>query len=346
MRILNAIHAQYVGGVNAMFRNYTESLIDGGHEVALLISDYKKENYEDLLGVKKIFKLANLNPVFDVIKLLFILIKFKPDFIFCHSNRIIKRMRILKYFTKAKSVAINHGITFKSSLSCDYIININEEINEMVLRSNVDSSRCFVINNAIKIQEKFFTKSINNPLVIGIYGRIEERKGFDILIKAAEILKKNDLNFLLKIGGFSVLPNYNQQSLEDLARSCDIIDECKFVGIVTDKKEFFSDIDILCVPSREEPFGLVILEGFLHSTLVISSNSDGAKILIKNGENGIIFENENHQELAEKILEISSQKIDYSKLTKNAFALLENEFGLKSLTKKLNQFLESIQRSS
>ena len=51
------------------------------------------------------------------------------------------------------------------------------------------------------------------------------------------------------------------------------------------------DVDIFCVPSREEPFGLVILEGFLYSTLVISSDTDGGKFLIKDGEDGLLFKN-------------------------------------------------------
>ena len=38
MRILNAIHSQSIGGVEQVFRDYTQALESQGHQVALLIS--------------------------------------------------------------------------------------------------------------------------------------------------------------------------------------------------------------------------------------------------------------------------------------------------------------------
>ena len=97
MRILNAIHAQGIGGVDQVFRNYTEVLTQNlsrdGHEVALLISKNGKENYQ----AKKVFKLRNFSQVFDFLHLLWIAICFRPDVIICHSNRVMKWMRFLNY---------------------------------------------------------------------------------------------------------------------------------------------------------------------------------------------------------------------------------------------------------
>jgi hypothetical protein len=113
MKILNAIHAQGIGGVDQVFRNYSEILLQQNHEVALLISD----NVHDKYATKRIFKLKNSSQIFDCIKLLWILIKFKPDMVLCHSNRLMKWMKIMRFFSNTKSVAINHGISFKNSLN-------------------------------------------------------------------------------------------------------------------------------------------------------------------------------------------------------------------------------------
>ena len=338
MKILNAIHAQTIGGVDQVFRNYSEILKASGHEVALLISDNGNDKYLS----KKIFKLKNFSQILDCLHLLWMLASFKPDVVFCHSSRLMKWMKIFKFLPRIRSIAVNHGISFKNSLHCDFIISINQKISDLVIVSGHDSARVFTLPNAIQVDQAYKKKSLKNPPIIGIYGRIEPRKGFDILIKAAELLKKNGHDFCLKIGGFEVPGSYNWSSIEGFAKTHDIFEKCEFVGMVLDKKKFFEDVDIFCVPSREEPFGLVILEGFLHSTLVISSDSDGGKFLIKNNENGLLFENENSSDLAKKIEEILNQKEVYNQLTSNAFSTLEEKFSLASSAKELEKILQKI----
>jgi len=341
MKILNAIHAQTIGGVDQVFRNYSEVLDLSGHEVALLISDNEHDNYP----TKKIFKLKNIGQVFNFLHLFWILASFRPDIILCHSNRPMKWMKILKFFTRTKSVAINHGISFKSSLNCQFIININQQIADLVVAKGFDKNKSFVLSNVIKIDQKFYPKEIKSVPTIGIYGRIEPRKGFDILLNAAEILAKNGYDFRLKIGGFEVHKEYGWKNIKESAQSHAILYKCQFVGTVIDKKSFFEDVDIFCVPSREEPFGLVILEGFLFSTLVVSSNTDGGNLLIKDGEDGILFENNNPEDLAEKMANILDNQKIYQPLTRKAFSKLEKEFSFDFLKRKINQILEKIAKA-
>lgn len=338
MKILNAIHAQGIGGVDQVFRNYTEVLSDSGHEVGLVISDNGHYKYE----AKNIFKLKNSSQVFDFIHLLIIVAKFKPDVILCHSNRLMKWMKILRIFSSAKSIAVNHGITFKHSLNCDFIISINKEIADMAIAEGFAQTKSFVLPNVIKVTEKYREKQFKKPPIIAMYGRLEPRKGFDVLINAAGILAKKGFDFRLKIGGFEVPSHYNWQTLAGYVQEQGISEKCEFVGVVIDKKKFFEDVDIFCVPSREEPFGLVILEGFLFSTLVISSDTDGGKFLVKNDETGLIFENGNIEDLAQKIEKISANPENYNNLTKKAFLRLEKEFSFDFLKQEFAKILQQI----
>ena len=350
MKILNAIHAQGIGGVEQVFCDYQTALELAGHEVYLLISKNSNQEYQKKYQAKKLFKLKGYSQISDFLNLIWIIFLCKPDIMICHSRRLMKWCKILKIifpknFFKLKTVAVNHGITFDSSLNCDFIININQEINDLVIASNFDLNKSFVVNNAIKITQKYCQKNFNfNMPVIGIYGRIEERKGFDILLNAITIIIKNYPNLQLKIGGFEVNNNYNLQTIKDLAQKLNLLNNCQFVGVVIDKENFFKDVDILIVPSREEPFGLVILEGFANSTLVISSNTEGGKLLINDQENGLLFNNQNSEDLANKILWILQNPNNYLKLTKQAFFRLENDFSLSILTKNLHQTLVKIQQ--
>ncbi len=350
MKIINAIHAQGIGGVEQVFRDYQQALELSGHDVALLISQNIDDKNQKKYQAKKIYKLKNYSQITDFIKLCWIILCFKPDLIICHSRRLMKWCRIIKIifpkkFFKLKTVAVNHGITFDSSLHCDFIISINKEIHDLVIAKNFNPNHSFVINNAIAITQKYYEKQINIEMpVIGIYGRIEERKGFDILLNAVKIIIKNYPNLRLKIGGFEVNKNYNLQTIKNLAQKLDLLNNCDFVGTVLDKVNFFSDVDIFTVPSREEPFGLVILEGFLHSTLVISSDTEGGKLLIDDQKNGLLFKNENSEDLANKILWSLQNAKNYNNITKLAFSKLENEFSLANLGDNLQKTIVKIQQ--
>ncbi len=340
MKILNAIHAQSIGGVDQMFCNYSKAL-SKNHEVSLLISDNGNDNYNNL-NVKKIFKLKNYSQIIDCLKLFWILLTYRPDVIICHSGRLMKWMRILKYFTKTKSIAVNHGITFKNSLNCDYIFSINQQIADLVVVAGFDAAKSFVISNVIEIEQAYQKKQLKTPIIIGIYGRIEPRKGFDILFAAAEILQQKNYDIKLKIGGFEVEGGYNLETIKNFAKQNKIYDKCEFVGVVKDKKSFFKNVDIFCVPSREEPFGLVILEGFANSTLVISSDSDGGKLLIKNNVDGLLFKNGDAVDLAQKIIFIIEGQEKYCDFTQMAYLKLQEEFGINKLSDNLTKVLQKI----
>lgn len=337
MKVINAIFSQGIGGVNQVFKDYSNILAKSGHDVRLLISD---NGFDDYDGFKK-YKLSNKCQFLDLIKLLFIILKFRPDVVICHSNRIMCWMKMLNYVIKVKAVAINHGISFKKSLSCQYIININQQIHDLVLASGFALDRSFIVNNAINVDVSYQKKSIDN-IKIGIFGRYEPRKGFDILFKAAEILKKQNLDLKYKIAGFSTEESLQISDIKNFAKEAGIYDSCEFYGVVKNKADFFKDLTLLIVPSREEPFGLVILEGFLHSTLVISSNTDGGNLMIDDNKNGLLFENSNPHDLANKIEYVIANKDKYYKLTKKAYEDLEKRFSYASLTSNLNRVLEII----
>lgn len=347
MKIINAIHAQCIGGVDQVFRDYSEALVKQGHDVTLLISDNGNDNFEDL-GAKRIVKLKNSAQILDFLHLLFLLIFLRPDLIICHSRRLMSWSKTLRFFykiklIKTKSVAINHGISFHKSLCCDYVVSINEDIRNMVVAEGFDRDKTFTLPNAIKITQKYHEKTLKNPPTLGIYGRVEYRKGFHILIAACELLKKQGRDFILKIGGFEI-PNSDRswKNIDKWIEEADIAEKCRKVGVVVDKQKFFEDVDIFCVPSREEPFGIVILEGFLHSTLVISSATVGGKLLIENGKNGILCKIDDAEDLAKKLIEVLDQPNAYSFKTKNAFLRLEKEFSSDSLGHQMSKILQKI----
>ncbi|WP_051484377.1 glycosyltransferase family 4 protein [Shewanella waksmanii] len=109
-------------------------------------------------------------------------------------------------------------------------------------------------------------KPLEQPLVVGAYGRFNQQKGFDILVQAATLLDPALVQ--LKIAGEG--PQYAQ--LRALAEDSDNIE---FIGKVDDIALFMQQVDIVAIPSRWEPFGLTCMESLLAGKPVMISLADG-----------------------------------------------------------------------
>jgi glycosyltransferase involved in cell wall biosynthesis len=104
------------------------------------------------------------------------------------------------------------------------------------------------------------------PLILGAYGRFDRAKGFDILIDAMKMLDEGQ--FLLLLGGFG-------PEDEDLRRRAAAAPNIEFLGRIEDAAAFVGRCDVIVVPSRWEPFGLVATEAKLGGRPIITANVDG-----------------------------------------------------------------------
>lgn len=110
----------------------------------------------------------------------------------------------------------------------------------------------------------------SNKKIIISMGRIHRKKGFDILIKAIEILLKENQNYLLFIGGTDFGERTELQSI--LTRK-HLLDKVYFVGHIEgeEKVNFLHNADVFALPSHDENFGLVYAEALAVGTPVVAS---------------------------------------------------------------------------
>jgi glycosyltransferase involved in cell wall biosynthesis len=99
-------------------------------------------------------------------------------------------------------------------------------------------------------------------LVVGYIGGLHERKGYRRLERA---VLEDDSLFLLMGGPFS--EKYAAAGLTGRVRG---------VGLVRDTASFYAACDVLVVPSRYEPFGLVTYEAAVRGIPVIATQEVGA----------------------------------------------------------------------
>ena len=76
--------------------------------------------------------------------------------------------------------------------------------------------------------------------------------------------------------------------LEQTARELGIADRFKLLGFRRDVPDLMRAIDVMCLPSHREPFGLVYVEAALAEKPVIACDAGGAPEIIAHGETGLL----------------------------------------------------------
>ncbi len=148
---------------------------------------------------------------------------------------------------------------------------------------------------------KNFKRKESDRIRFGFIGTILPAKGVDILINAFNRIRDSraELKFygrLFSYQGFEYYPRF----IKRLAKSRNI----KFMGGFNheDVAEVFSEIDILVLPSIwYENFPLTILEAFSTKTSIIASRIGGIPELIKDKENGLLFQPGDSYDLYDKM---------------------------------------------
>jgi glycogen(starch) synthase len=130
-------------------------------------------------------------------------------------------------------------------------------------------------------------------------GRLNFRqKGIDILLLAARKLIKRH-NVIFEFVG----PPEDIEGFNNLVDRSGLRERIIYHGEVSRKRliEIMTDADLLVLPSRFEPFGIVILEAMAIGLPVIASSVGGIPEVIRDGDNGLLFPREDSDTLASKI---------------------------------------------
>lgn len=162
-------------------------------------------------------------------------------------------------------------------------------------------------------QENYFLQG--DKKVILFVGRLAEKKGVRYLIEAMR-----DIDAKLVIVG-------KGPEEEDLKRqSKGQSDKITFLGPKThdELKTIYASADVFAAPSvtakdgDQEGFGLVILEAMASGLPVVASRSGGILDLISDGENGLLAEEKNPKDIAEKINRLLADDEFYETMQKRA----------------------------
>jgi glycosyltransferase involved in cell wall biosynthesis len=129
--------------------------------------------------------------------------------------------------------------------------------------------------------------------LVGLVGRLEENKGQEILLEAFARLhpRHPDLHVLFAGEPPPENPGYDHY-LERRARELGVADRTRFAGFQVNTAPLFAAMDVSVLASREEAFGLVLLEAMAQGTPIVATRAGGVPEIVREGESGLLIPRE------------------------------------------------------
>jgi len=226
------------------------------------------------------------------------------------------------------------------ALSADIIIIESPEARERVLAIHPWlKHKLVVLPNGINFKEFGEIKPIKRNKTIMYVGRVEYAKGVDLLLMAFSRLKDKYLDWNVELIG-QVTPWFRSQ-LEIMWEGRMSRDRVVIHSPIYGEElmERYLSSSIFCFPSRSESFGIVLVEAMCFGCAVISSDVGAARYILNNGHVGLIFENDNLEQLVEGLDKLMGDEALRNKLSEVAKARVRQEFNWETIVNKLDIIL-------
>lgn len=201
----------------------------------------------------------------------------------------------------------------KSLRQFDYVFTVSESVRINTIRyfslppqkvvtavNGIDLSELKPDLAADEVRRKY--KILSGHFVILSVGKIEYRKGQDILLQAiASILKPGNPDgqiVVLFVGGAN--PPY-QRNLSLLSKKLKIEKNLIWIGYEPNIANLLQIAHLYIQPSRWDPLPRALIEAMGMGVCSIGSRVDGIPELIEHEKTGLLFENESVEDLAHQI---------------------------------------------
>jgi len=178
----------------------------------------------------------------------------------------------------------------------DRIISVSKALKgEIMWMYNVPDWKAHVVYNGINYRNydgwidpaavrRLYGIGPLDPMVLFV-GRLVYQKGPDLLLDAVPYILKYYSNAKFVFAGDGEM----RWGVEEQARSMGISHATRFLGYTNGWKlvDLYKASDVVCVPSRNEPFGIIILEAWSAGKPVVASLNGGPAEIVWHDVNGL-----------------------------------------------------------
>lgn len=251
----------------------------------------------------------------DVIRFNHLLKRFQPDLVLTNTltigaSAIASRWRSVPHVWYVQEFGReDHGFHFDLGCRLTYFL-MNKLSRRIVVHStavqahlekHIPSHKIRLIRYAVEVPDRTPESPGQEDVFRSILvGRLVPTKGQDQAVRAISQLVNKGLQIRLVLLGPTPDPEY-YALLKKLVEDLGLANHVQFVGFSRDPFPymFSSDVALLC--SRNEACGRVIAEAMKLGKPVIGANTSGTAELIRDGLNGLLYEQGDAEDLSRKI---------------------------------------------
>lgn len=358
MRILFIIESLKCGGKERRLIELLKGM-SPEHDIQLILMSeeiHYKEVYD--LGIKIYkFKRNIFNDFLILSKFKIILENFQPNIVNCWDN--IAALHFVLICNFKKITFINSMITSAppkiSRFSKLYFINLFlYKFSDIILSNsyaglisyNAPLKKCSVIRNGFNFERLTVLESkkevkakleVGNSKIIGMVASFSEKKDYETLIKAANLILKIRKDVVFVAIGEGPLLKYTKSLVKSEMQS-----NFRFLGKIDKVESFINIFDIAILSTFSEGISNSILEYMSLSKPVIATYGGGTNELVINNKTGFLIEPRNHKKLSQKIIYLlNNEKISIEMGSKGR-RRVENEFSINHMiSSTINLFNEN-----
>lgn len=374
-RIVYCLPSLYIaGGLERVLTLKANYLSEAGYEIYIILTDGKNKPLCFALSPK--IKIIHLDINFDVLwnqplyKKLFIylqkqriykkqltkqLLEIRPDITISTMRREINFIhKIQDGSRKIGEIHVNRknyrdfngekiGIFKKilQKLWMRQMIQKVKKLDRFIVLCNEDKSLYPELNNVSVISNplSFFPEKVSScssKKIIAV-GRYEPQKGFDLLLQAWQLIHARHPDYSLDIFGAG-----NRQPYQQQAKNLNLGTSCRLNGPTNHIVEKYLESSIFVLSSRFEGFGMVITEAMACGVPPVSFACPcGPQDIIRNGEDGLLVENGNITQLAEKICYLIEHEEERKQMGAAARRNVER-FKMENIGRQWKQLFEEV----
>lgn len=168
-------------------------------------------------------------------------------------------------------------------------------------------------------------------------GQLIPQKGIELLLQAWAIVHAEIKGSLLILGSGNSEKELKEQALSKG------LDDVHFLGYVEygNLGSYFKNCDVFVFPSLEDIWGMVVLEAMAFSLPILCSKYAGASELVKDGENGFVFDpldQKSFVELLKKVADRSDIRLAFGARSKHII----DEYTIENAVRQLCAAIDNI----
>jgi glycosyltransferase involved in cell wall biosynthesis len=222
---------------------------------------------------------------------------------------------------------------------CDHLVCNTEDLCTYAVKGGWAENRVHYVPNfvaaerAVPVSRATLATPGDVPVLIAA-GRLHPNKGFDVLLDAMALIEEAHL-WLAGSGPLDA-------QLKAQAGRLGIADRVHFLGWRSDIVALIAAADVLVCPSRLEPLGNVVLEGWAQGSPVVAAASAGPSALIDEGISGLLVPVDDAAALAAALQRVIDDGALRTTLADGGRAAFEASFTKDAVVKQYRALFELI----